>query len=208
MTTADWLIIIVTFIGPVSAVQVQKWVERAREQRNRRLWIFQTLMATRAVRAGSNDHVQALNLIELFFDGKSAKEKKVRNAWVQYHDFLAQRVPDDMSSIESGVYHERGVDLLVVLLEALGMALGYDFNKVQLKRGGYYPQGQANDDSDRAVIRAGLVRVLTGVQPLQMSIVSFPVSDEALIRQQMVQDALLKTLSGEKPLKVEAAPRN
>lgn len=93
ITIADCLLIAVTFIGPVAAVQVQKWVERARERRNRRLSIFQTLMATRAIRAGSNEHVQALNLIELFFDDKSEKEKAVRNPWALYFDFLAQRVP-------------------------------------------------------------------------------------------------------------------
>ena len=203
ITIADWLLIVVTFLGPIIAVQVQKWIERAREKKNRRLWIFHTLMATRAVRAGSAEHVQALNLIDLFFDGKTAREKAIRNAWALYLDFLSQRVPENMNEAEGKSHNQQGVDFLVSLLEALALALGYDFNKVQLKRGGYYPQGHADESNARAFIRDGLVRVLKGEQSVRMAVVSLPVSEQALKNQQLIQAALLDTLSGQKPLKVE-----
>lgn len=82
MTISDTLLVLATFCGPIAAVQAQKWIERTREQRGRRLWIFQTLMATRAIRAGSNEHVQALNLIDVFFNGKSSRDRAVRDAWL------------------------------------------------------------------------------------------------------------------------------
>ena len=202
MTISDALLILATFSGPIAAVQAQKWIERVREQRNRRLWIFQTLMATRAIRASSNEHVQALNLIDVFFDGKSAKDKAVRNAWLVSLDFFSQ--PGPTGEDNARMHNEKGVDLLVALLEAIAKTLGYDFNKVQLKRGGYYPRGHADENTARTIIRDNLVKVLTGVQPVNMAVVSFPVSEEALKSQQLVQEALLKTLSGDRPLKIKS----
>jgi uncharacterized protein DUF6680 len=66
-----------TIAGPILAVQAQKWVERATERRRGQLQVFYWLMATRATRL-SNEHVQALNRIELVFRGRSAKKKAVR----------------------------------------------------------------------------------------------------------------------------------
>ena len=45
---ADIAIVVATLLGPVLAVQAQKWLERGREITQRRAWIFRTLMATRA----------------------------------------------------------------------------------------------------------------------------------------------------------------
>jgi hypothetical protein len=45
MNTSDWAIICATLLGPVLAVQAQKWVERATESRRRRKWIFETIMS-------------------------------------------------------------------------------------------------------------------------------------------------------------------
>ncbi len=201
---ADWLLIAVTFLGPIAAVQAQKWIERSREKRVKRLGIFQTLMATRALRAASNDHVQALNLIDVFFDNKSGPDKNVRTAWAVYFDFLAQKPPENMTPVEATAYNEKGVDHLVDMLEAMGKALGYDFNKVQLKRGAYYPQGHADDSAAVRLIRDNLARILTGAQPLNMNVVSFPVSENAMQDQKKVQDALLKVLSSEATVKIKS----
>ena len=44
----DIAIVFATLFGPILAVQAQKWLERNREIKQRRAWIFRTLMATRA----------------------------------------------------------------------------------------------------------------------------------------------------------------
>ena len=64
MKLAEVLMIIAVLLAPVVAVQVQKWLELFREDRARKLWIFKTLMATRAATV-SPEHVQALNMIDL-----------------------------------------------------------------------------------------------------------------------------------------------
>ena len=200
LTVSDGLIIAATLIGPIAAVQVQKWIERARQRSEKRASIFETLMATRAIRALSTDHVQALNLIDLHFHGNSNAEQNVRVAWDNYLDFLKQ--PPPLTEIEAKSHNEKGIDLLMAMLAIMAGLLGYSFTKVQLLRDGYYPIGQSNEILGRQLIRDNLIKVLTGEQPISMSITRFPVTPEVAARQEHVQEALLATLNGTRPLKV------
>lgn len=69
VTLTDLVMIVAVVVAPIFAVQVQKWLEIFREQRGRKLWVFKTLMATRAENL-SSEHVKALNMIDLEFRGK------------------------------------------------------------------------------------------------------------------------------------------
>ena len=69
MKFSEVLTILAVILGPILAVQAQKAIERWRERRNRKLWVFKTLMATRGSRLSPN-HVQALNMIDLEFSVK------------------------------------------------------------------------------------------------------------------------------------------
>jgi hypothetical protein len=191
ITIADWLIILVTFLGPITAVQLQKFIEAQTSKKHQKLRIFHTLMATRAMRATSIEHVQALNSIEVFFNDKGNDDRAVRDSWRIYLDFLLQRVPQKQTEAEAGAYNDKGVDLLVNLLEAIGSSLNYDFDKVQLKRGGYYPQLHFDELSAISEIRKGVVSVLRGQSAIPMNVVGFPVSEDALAQQREVQQALL-----------------
>ena len=84
----------------------------------------------------------------------------------------------------------------------MSLALGYDFGRVQLKRGIYYPRAHGEQENAQLIIRDSLVKILSGEKPLPMSVTSFPTSQEALDRQRQVQDALLEYLAGKRPLKV------
>ena len=55
---SDALLVLATLLGPVLAVQAQKFVERWREANERRHGVFKTLMATRAARL-SPDHIRS-----------------------------------------------------------------------------------------------------------------------------------------------------
>ena len=201
ITIADWLLIAVTFTGPIVAVQVQKWIERIREKRNQKRWIFHTLMATRAIRVGSNEHVQALNLIDLFFDKKNAKDKAVLDAWAIYFDHL-RSCPEGREENVVRAWDEKGTELLVELLYATAYALRYDFNKVQLKRGAYFPKLHSDNALANLAIRDNLVNLLSGKQSIPIAVTQLPVAEEAVKRQQELGDALLKTLSGDKPIQI------
>lgn len=68
MDSKDWIIVAATIAGPILAVQAQKAVEAFRERRVRKERVFGQLMATRAARL-SPEHVQALNTIDIVFYG-------------------------------------------------------------------------------------------------------------------------------------------
>ena len=99
MTLNEVLTIVAIVIAPVVAVQVQKRLEVFREQRGRKLWVFKTLMATRAATV-SADHVQALNMIDLEFREK--RYKRVTVAWKTYLDHLSS-YPKDAENLQRGV---------------------------------------------------------------------------------------------------------
>ena len=79
----EWWIVLATIGGPVIAVQTQKFIERATENRRRKLMIFTALMANRATKL-ADDYVKALNLIDIeFLPGRwfPNKSRAVINAW-------------------------------------------------------------------------------------------------------------------------------
>lgn len=61
-------------------------MERRRDTKNRKLWVFKTLMTYRATFLAPN-FVQALNLIDVEFTAKS--EKPIRDAWKVLLDHFA-----------------------------------------------------------------------------------------------------------------------
>jgi len=205
METGNWLIVIATLAGPILAVQAQKFIERARDAKQRRLRLFYTLMGTRAARVAP-DHVQALNMIDIEFYGRRilgsrfqfGKERKVIDAWRIYQDHLNDRV----SSENIDAWIKRGDDLFVDLLYFISLAVGYDFDKVQLKRGVYSPRAHDENELAQLSIRDNLVKLLSGEKPLQMAVTSFPTSEEAINLQLQVQQAFLRQINGELPLRV------
>ncbi|MBE3756323.1 hypothetical protein HJ201_18205 [Vibrio parahaemolyticus] len=68
VTISDWIMIIVVFSGPIAAVQIQKYLERQKESKDRKLNVFRDLMTTRASPLAPL-HVSALNMVGLEFQG-------------------------------------------------------------------------------------------------------------------------------------------
>jgi hypothetical protein len=200
---SDGLIILATLAGPVLAVQAQKWVERATEKRRRKLQIFYTLMATRGTRL-SPEHIQALNTIELEFGRgrfRGAKEKAVIDTWRIYFDRLNEKV-NETDPAALATWHNRNDDAFVELMYAMSQALKYDFDRVQLKRGVYYPRSQAENEAALRAIQQGLVKVLGGDQAIAMDIQSLPITKEAAELQSKINEQYLKALSGQGALHV------
>jgi len=72
----EWLTLLAIVLGPIAAVQAQKWIERATEEKRQRLLIFRTLMRTRG-NIVSREHVDALNMIPLVFSKKNEVENHI-----------------------------------------------------------------------------------------------------------------------------------
>jgi hypothetical protein len=66
LKASDYISIAAIFLGPIVAIQLQKFIERRKQSNERRENIFKTLMATRGSML-STAHVEALNRIDLEF---------------------------------------------------------------------------------------------------------------------------------------------
>ena len=204
MEIKDVLSIIAILVSPLVAVQVEKYIERGRNSRNRKISIFKTLMATRGTKL-SNDHVTALNQIDLEFYGKK-EYLKVIHAWKEYLDQLNVKF-DSEKEEEFRVWNEKSEELLANLLFEMGLPLGYNFDKVTIKRNAYSPIGHAKIENENQQIRHLLIKVLNGenaITTLQVSSDDIVKSNnDAQERQGELQKLLIEFYKNEKPLNVK-----
>jgi hypothetical protein len=147
--------------GPIIALRIQRELDEEREKKNRKLWIFKTLMAYRATRL-SPFFVQALNLIDIEFDSES--EKFVRDSWKELQDHYADwgRKTAAERQTAGSTLIDRADDLLADMLVKMGSSLGYAFDKVYIKKASYYPEGLGDMELEQHALRKGLLRVLAG----------------------------------------------
>lgn len=176
----EWWVVFATLVGPVLAVQTQKFIERAGDHRARRQRIFVALMANRATRL-ADDFVKALNLIDLEFlpSGWSRrKDKAVIGAWHALLDDLNHGPGADADKPTTIAWNARCDDRIVELLAAMSSALGYSFTREQLRRGIYHPQGFYEREQAHLAILDGLRKVLTGQSALPMAVTQFPTNPD------------------------------
>jgi hypothetical protein len=191
----DLAIVFATLIGPVLAVQAQKWIERGRERHQRRVTTFRVLMTTRAAIL-SPAHVEALNAVPIEFYSKKAALRAVVNAWKTYIDHLYKEIIDNRAWVD------KRVELLNTLLAKMAEALGYNFNAVEISRELYSPKGHAMIESDQEIIRKGFVKLFRGEMAIPMAVQSFPTDPKFLENQLHLQTQLLRWLAGELGVRV------
>ncbi|NBB60002.1 hypothetical protein GVN18_12020 [Pseudomonas sp. ODNR1LW] len=207
---ANWIFgigtIVATLFGPILAVQAQKYLERVSESRNQKNWIFSTLMATRAARL-SPDHVRALNMIDLAFNGgrsnrRKATETDVLDTWRDYLEHLTLTVNEGNAER----WGEKQQELLVLLLSAMATDLNLRYDRVLLRNGAYIPKGHTDLELDQQRLRHFAIGVLSGQQPISMNVVGFPFSEEMTNSQLKLQDGLSAVLAGQGHLKIRIEP--
>jgi hypothetical protein len=192
LKTADLIIAFAALMGPILAVQAQKWIENWRAAKERRVRIFRTLMATRATRLAPQ-HVEALNSIPLDF----SKDRAVMDRWEEY---FAHLMMDD-TSLE--VWGATAQNLFVALVIQIAKSIGYQFNGADMQRI-YFPKGHKQIQDDQFVIQRGLALLLSGQLPLRMAVTELPGPDEASEKQQEeLRKAVLKWLSGDKAAPID-----
>ena len=202
MTISDWLMIIAVLVAPFLAVYVQKKIETWKSQRDTKLWIFKTLMATRGATL-SSQKVQALNMIDLEFSDKEKKEKEVKRIWKEYLDHLAS-LPKDPEQQKAALpaWSEKNNDYLAELLQAMGSCFGYEFDKVHIKRGIYSPEGHTRDEIEQKALRFYALEILSGRKPLSTMASIMPANEEAAAFGQKLQQSLSDYIDGKKDFTV------
>jgi uncharacterized protein DUF6680 len=152
--------VIAIVAGPVLALEMQRRLDKGREERNRKLTIFKTLMAYRATSLAPQ-FVQSLNLIDVEFN--AAAEKPVRDAWKVLLDHFVELGKDANLLAKTP-------DLTADLLEKMGKCLGYDFDPVYIKKGAYYPQGLGNVEQEQHALRREFLELLRGKRKLPIAV--------------------------------------
>ncbi len=145
--------IFVIFVGPIVAVQLTEYLRNKKDSKNRKVYIFRTLMATRSAPLAAM-HIEALNLVELEFQVAPHQATTVVASGRLYMDHLrSSQYPKDM-------WETRRVELLVDLLYEMSKALDYSFDKVQIKAGSYYPSAYGETDEDNYKTRKLWLEIL------------------------------------------------
>ena len=158
-----WLVIAAVILGPILALWAQRYSERRRDERARKLWLFRELMATRTTRL-SERHVEALNHIDLEFSPKKKADAKVLTAWKTYLDALIN-TPGEDAQRAAARYLKRD-ECFVDLMWEIGNRLDYSFDKRAIKRDAYSPIAHGELEDDQRLIRKGIVELLTGKRAL------------------------------------------
>ena len=162
MSIADWLMIFAVLTGPIIAVQLTRYLDNKKDENERKVIIFKTLMATR-VYNGSWSHIEALNRIDLEFDNNDKQEKAVIEAWKEYNDLLHSNL------MNSEQWDSKRVDLFVELLHKMAKVLGYNFDKTHIKNSSYAPRVHAATENENTALRRGLLEVLEGEREIPIS---------------------------------------
>jgi hypothetical protein len=203
----DWSIVLATLAGPVLAVQAQKWIERASDNRRRRREIFHTLMTNRATRL-SDPYIQALNRIDFEFGQKgwrNGRDKAVINSWRALFGELSHAPAID-DATANAAWNRSCEDRLVDLLSAMSASLGYSYSPEELRRGIYYPKGRVELEQHRFAILQGLRAIMDGKVSLPMRVTEAPASPEAAELQKRLTQRMVSAYDEDGALKVRMQP--
>ncbi len=108
-----------------------------------------------------------MNLVELEFQGPRSA-KRVVDAGRLYIAHLGDRL------YPTEAWSTRKDELLVDLLYEMSTSLGYNFDKVQIKAGSYYPSGYGDAENETVQIRKLWLDILKGNKRLPMSAEVYP----------------------------------
>lgn len=153
--------VIAVIASPIIALAISRSIEKSREKSQRRYDVFCDLMKTRVIRLDPT-HVSALNLVELeFYD-----YELVRAAYKVYIRHLGSPMP---AVDQQDRYFCDRADLFAEMMKEMGSALGFHFDRQELTRLGYAPQGWEDDQAIRQRNAALLSKVLNGERPLAIA---------------------------------------
>jgi hypothetical protein len=131
------LTIVAIVYGPIKAVQISQRNEDLRWARERKLAVLRDLMKTRGMRLDPV-HVAALNVIEVEFYGDDAVLKS-------YNDYVRHLGSPLPYPDQQERYFRERYDLFIQLAHSIGHSLSFKFDKGDISRLAYSPQGWEQD---------------------------------------------------------------
>lgn len=195
MDPGGWLfgiaIVVATFLGPLIAVLVTRWIDQTRETKTRKLWVFRSLLANRRATL-SKEFVDAMNLVEIEFFGN----ERVIGLWRRVMDKLHTDV-SGFKDDERDRHFEEINDLRAKMMHEIGLSLGYKMEQLDILRGGYFPEGWRSLEHRNELINHFLADVALGQRAFP--IVAIQPRSEG---EQGAKDAFESWLRGERALPI------
>ncbi len=144
-----------TFVGPIAAVLMTRYVDHRRERYARRLDVFRLLMRFRRT-ALAPEFIHGLNLIDVeFYDDDMVLQK-----WKNLLDFYNRPIPADAAAhVRLGEERNR---LVAELLDRIAKSLGISIPQLDIFHGGYWPVGLAEVENEQNAIRRLMADVSRG----------------------------------------------
>jgi len=162
-TFLGWATLVAVLLGPIFAVLVTRKIDEERAAKARKLEIFRALMRTRGIRI-NNDHVAALNLIEIEF----LNSKEVLKAWRTYLAHLSERLPETATTEDQNAVWQKRDNLLTRLLSQIAKSLKLNVDQIDILENSYTPQAWHDDENEQRMLRQSLIHVCTGQYPLSV----------------------------------------
>lgn len=159
----DWLVLLAIFSGPLVGVWITRWIDAAKEKKERRWSLFETLRRTRGLEL-SPDHVAAINMVPVLF----SDDAEAMSEWGKLMDALGNPGwKSEDQQVREGFY-KSAADARHNLTQRIGEVVGAKLPKKEEHRLGYAPSAWEQEFLEQAAARSLLIDVLSGKQPLKM----------------------------------------
>lgn len=145
-----WVNVLAILLSPLIAVLVTVYLQNRREKRNQKLWIFNTLIATRHSPI-ADENVRALNMIDVAYHDSSC----VRELWHEYFDMLGNEGLNNPNGW--GQRQKKNLEMITEMAKVVGYRTAIthlDVDRV------YNPVGLGEQSQTAQQIGRELLRVL------------------------------------------------
>jgi hypothetical protein len=166
MTLNEVLTVAAVFLGPITALLIQRALDSHRETKRRQQEVFRTIWATRSFPSRLQyRHVEALNMVGIAFSAKSP----VIEAWNEYLDKLNS--PDPENEAERPRFYEDRDMKFHNLVFAISRAVGYKFTRLEIKKQFYTPIAHGTWAEQETAMREGITRLFKNESSLPVRLV-------------------------------------
>ncbi|MGH1367372.1 MAG: DUF6680 family protein [Maritimibacter sp.] len=176
MDAEFWITTAAIVIGPLAAVLITQFLSAKREEKQRQLFVFRSLMSSRRTPL-SRERVQALNLVEVEFAGRKKVIERFKGLLEIYND-TARWKSEDVDVTKSVLTDVD--DKTAKLLQEMGKSLGFKLDNLELLRGGYLPEAFNTLERQQDEIRRFLAGLSDGTKALPTAVTDLRHSEQLL----------------------------
>jgi hypothetical protein len=161
----DLAIVFATLIGPILAVWASEWRAQQKGAKDRKEWVFRTLMSTRGAKL-RQEHVAAINHIEFAFPRQSCPTIDDARSMYRKHLKHPDSIAEDFAL--RAAWANKANDLFADLLYRMATDLKIPFTKTEIVEESYLPDAHVFSEQQWQEIRWLTLDVLKHGRPIHI----------------------------------------